>query len=205
MRAYEMQRHPAHAQADAFWLTRALLVAGIIAVALSLLWVMGRPLICTCGYVKVWHGVTASSENSQHLTDWYTFTHVNHGLLFYSVFWFVCRLLKKPFRFFPMLTLAVFLESAWEVIENSNFIIDRYRQATIALDYYGDSIVNSGFDILAMMAGFLIAHFAPVLLSVTLVVLIESLLALLIHDNLLLNIIMLIYPLDTIRIWQQAG
>jgi len=158
---------------------------------------MGREPMCTCGFISLWHG-PVDSQNSQQISDWYTFTHVLHGIGFYALLFLVGRRLPVPVR----LLIAVFLEGAWEIAENSPFIIDRYRTATVSLDYYGDSIVNSVSDVVAMMLGFWMARRFPVWVTAAFVVAVEILLAVIIRDNLTLNIIMLVHPIDAIKQWQ---
>ena len=177
------------------WLVVA---AGIVAVQVLVLLAMGRVPMCTCGTVKLWHGVVHSPENSQHIFDWYSFTHVLHGFWLYLLIWLVLR--RAPFA--ARLVLAVALEAGWEILENTSFVIERYRTGTIALDYYGDSIVNSVSDTVAMAVGFTLASRLPVWATVALGVAIETALVYLIRDNLLLNVLMLIYPSDAIRAWQ---
>jgi hypothetical protein len=174
-----------------------LTVSVLLLTALWLLW-QGRVPICECGYVKLWHGQTMSSENSQHLSDWYTPSHVIHGLIFYAALaWLVPRL-----SFGWRLLIATTLEALWEAIENSATIIERYRAVTISLDYYGDSVINTVAAILAMGLGFWMAARLPVWISVVLAVGFEALVIWLIRDGLALNILMLIYPLEAVKLWQ---
>ena len=173
----------------------------ILVATAGVLLAMGRNPICECGYVKLWQGETVSSENSQHLMDWYTPSHVLHGLVFYGLLWLVARRLRLGTR----LVIATLIEAAWEIVENTNAVIERYRAATIALDYYGDSVINSVADIIAMWIGFALARVLPVWASIALFVVAEAVTIWFIRDGLLLNVLMLLWPLEAVRNWQSAA
>lgn len=164
---------------------------------------MGRVPVCVCGYVKPWHGVVVSAENSQHVSDWYTFSHVIHGFAFYALSWTIGR--RRGWTPGFRLLLAVLVESAWEILENTPMVINRYRAQTIALDYYGDSVINSVSDIAAMILGFVLASRWPVWLIVALTVVMEVGVAICIRDNLTLNILQLVYPTEAVLRWQRGG
>ena len=176
------------------------IITGLIAVAAAvILFLMQRPPICTCGTIDLWHGAL-DSGNSQHVADWYSLSHVIHGFLFYGAGWMLLR--RQPLG--VRLAVAVAVESAWEILENSPIIIDRYRNATIALGYSGDSILNSVSDIGMMTLGFLFASRVPVWMTVALGIAFELVALAVIRDNLALNILMLSFPVDAVRDWQAA-
>jgi hypothetical protein len=168
---------------------------------------MGRVPICTCGTVKLWHGAVQSAENSQQLTDWYSLSHVIHGMIMYFVAWLLWRKWRlfggRPARF--ALPIAVLVEAAWEVAENTPMVIDRYRAVTVSFGYSGDSVLNSMGDIGCMIVGFLVASRLPWRVSLLLGVFFELLTLYVIRDNLTLNVIMLFWPIEAIRQWQAAG
>jgi hypothetical protein len=180
---------------------RGYMAAALIALASCLiLLAMGRPPICTCGYVALWHGAI-DSGNSQHLSDWYSLSHFIHGLFFYGATWWALRRQPRGVR----LAVAVGVESLWEILENSPVIIDRYRTATIALGYSGDSVVNSMSDIGMMALGFLFAGRMPLWASVAVGIAFELLALAVIRDNLTLNVLMLVWPVEAVKAWQAGG
>ena len=159
---------------------------------------MGRVPICTCGEVKLWTWDVTSSDNSQHIADWYTFSHIIHGMIFYWVLHLAAPRLSLGWR----AVAALVVEAAWEIVENSPWIIDRYREETIAVGYTGDSVLNSVFDILWMLAGFFFAWRMPVWVTILVGIAFELLALWVIKDNLTLNVLMLVYPVEAIKVWQ---
>lgn len=177
-----------------------LAVLAILIVTAIALFAAGRTPICTCGTVELWHPAV-DSGNSQHIADWYTPSHIIHGFLFYGLGWLVMRSRPPGQRFI----LAVAIEAAWEVLENSPIIIDRYREATMALGYNGDSIINSVADVAWMALGFAFARRAPLWLTVAIAIGFELLTLAIIRDNLTLNVIMLVSPIEAIKAWQTGS
>lgn len=176
----------------------ALLAAFIVLVAALALLLLGRTPFGPTGRIGLWSGETQSQFNSQRLFDAYSFTHILHGLGFYLLFWFFRKRLSLENRF----VLTILLESAWEVLENTDLIINRYRAETLSLHYYGDSVINSVSDILVAAVGYFLAARLPVRASVALLLLVEGSLILLIRDSLFLNALLLICPIPAIRHWQ---
>lgn len=162
---------------------------------------MGQPWWCKCGELRLWSGEVQSMHNSQHLFDPYTLTHIQHGLILYGLLWLVARNLASVVT---RGVIALALEAAWEVWENTDFVIERYREATISLDYYGDSILNSLGDLAACAVGLAAAMTLPIWGSAMGFVLIEVVLILWIRDSLLLNILMLAWPIEAIKNWQMG-
>jgi len=176
-------------------LTAAVLIVAAAGAALLL---MGRHPICTCGAVELWVGSRDSPRTSQMLADWYSFSHVVHGLLFYAALWLVARRWPAEWRF----VMALLIEAAWEVAENTPLVIDRYRATTAALGYTGDSVLNSLSDIVMMSLGFAIARKLPVWTSIALLIALEVIPLFAIRDNLTLNVIALIAPNEALQAWQ---
>lgn len=195
------------------WQT-VLLTAGILGVFAAVLYFMGRVPICACGVVKLWYGLVPGSESSQHFSDWYSFSHIIHGFVFYWLFWLLGKrrapleaglLTGRGWTLGTRFLLALLLEVVWEIFENSPFIVNRYRAVTVSFDYYGDSIVNAVADALFMALGFFAAWRLPVWLVIALAVVMEAFVGYMIRDNLALNVIMLLYPLEAVRRWQSGG
>lgn len=175
----------------------ALIIALIVVLFALILWSMGRIPICKCG-IGLWSGASEEST-SQHFFDPYTFSHVLHGLIFYGV---LSLFFRKKLSVVSRLQIAMLIEVSWEVLENTPLIINRYRAATASLDYYGDSILNSLLDLTATVFGFWVAHRFSLLVSIGLIIAIELLMLWLIRDNLTLNVLMLLFPIDAIKEWQ---
>lgn len=182
-------------QQQSFWFIAC---AFVLLVQIVTEYMMGRVPICTCGYVKLFEPVVKSSGNSQHIADWYTPSHIIHGFLFFGLTHLMMR--RKPLSM--RLFVAMLIESGWELLENSPIIINRYRAATISLDYVGDSILNSAMDAVFMVVGFLFAWRAPVVVTIAIAIFFELLTGYLIRDNLTLNVLMLVWPVEAIKTWQ---
>ena len=178
-------------------------VAAIVLLAATamLLYLMGRPPICTCGAIDLWVGEPNSSRTSQMLSDWYSPSHIVHGFLFFAGLWLVGRRWPLERRFL----IALAIEAAWEIVENTPLIINRYREETAALGYTGDSVLNSMSDIAMMIGGFLVARRLPVWASVAIVLVLELVPLFVIRDNLTLNVWMLLAPNEAIKAWQSGG
>lgn len=188
------------AAADAKKLIPALIA--VIVVAAGILHSQGRVWWCACARLNPWSGEIWSSHNSQHLIDPYSFTHLSHGVAFCGLTWLVLRRWVPPWG---RLVAAASLEGAWELVENSEWIINKYREATISLDYFGDSVINSVGDILCCIVGWLIASRLPWWGALILFVTVEIALMIWIKDSLIINVIMLAYPIDAIKTWQMTG
>lgn len=177
-----------------------ILILLVTALSIFMLWSQGRVWWCQVGDISPWSWEVWSPHNSQHVLDPYTFTHVLHGILFFWIASLIFPKMPLAWRFL----LAISVESLWEVVENTDAVINRYREATISLDYYGDSIINSVSDILSFALGFWLAIKLKLWLSLAFFVLMELILLFWIRDSLILNIIMLLYPLDAIKQWQMG-
>lgn len=191
-----------HSEIGPLFSRKTVIIAiGIAAVAALILASQGRVLWCQAGDYVPWSFDIWSTHNSQHLLDPYSFTHMLHGV---AEFWILFVLFGKvPVRW--RLLIAVGIEACWEIAENSSFVIERYRAATISHDYFGDSILNSMSDIVFCATGFVIASKIRFWRSLILFIATETILVLTIHDSLLINILMLLYPIDAVKHWQMGG
>ncbi len=178
-----------------------IIAAALFMLLTVILLAMGRPPICACGTVKFWHGVVQSSENSQHLTDWYSFSHVIHGFIFYGL----ARWLIPNRPAWIALAAAIFVEAAWEISENTPMVINRYREATMAFGYAGDSAINSVADTAWMVIGWLGARAMRWWQTVVLAIAFELFTLWAIRDNLTLNVLMLVSPVEAIKDWQAGA
>lgn len=177
------------------------LAGGLVLLQTFILFLLGQPFICECGYVKLWESVVLSSGMSQHLFDWYTFSHIIHGFIFYAILHFLFPRVSVWHR----LLIAMGLEIGWEIAENTPWVIHAYREQALAQGYTGDSIINSVFDTASMIGGFLLARRLPVLFTVFLAIVFEIFVGYMIRDNLTLNVLNFIYPFEFIHVWQSGG
>ncbi len=177
-----------------------LVAAALLALLGAVLVLMGRPLICPCGTIRLWHGVVQSNQNSQQISDWYSFSHIIHGFIFFGL----SRWLIPRAPLWAALAIAIGIEGAWEILENSPVIIDRYREVTMAYGYSGDSVLNSVSDSVFMLFGFLAASRLRWWKTVGIAIFFELLTLIAIRDNLALNILMLVWPIEAVKQWQGA-
>jgi hypothetical protein len=182
-------------------LAYGLAIFSVIVVQVLALRAMGHPWICGCGHIALWYPDPAGPETSQQLIDWYTPTHFIHGFAFYALL----SVLAPKTTYATRLTMVVGMEAAWEIIENTPVIIDRYRQTALARGYFGDSVINSLSDVLATSLGAVVARWSPIWMSIVIVLATEAFLAYAIRDNLTLNIIQLSAPSELLSRWQSAG
>ncbi|KTE19664.1 hypothetical protein ATE67_13535 [Sphingopyxis sp. H050] len=178
-----------------------IVVAALLALLTAILFAMGRPPICPCGTVSLWHGTVQSNQNSQQISDWYSFSHVIHGFIFYGL----TRWAMPSRPLWAALAIAIGIEGAWEILENSPIIIDRYREVTMAFGYSGDSIVNSVSDTGFMILGFLAASKMRWWVTLLLAIAFELFTLWTIRDNLTLNVLMLVSPIEAVKEWQAGG
>jgi len=172
----------------------------LLALQALVLYLLGQPFICECGFIKLWESDVLSSGMSQHLFDWYTFSHIIHGFVFFGVL----RLLFPRMSLGTKLMLAMGIEIGWEIAENTPWVINAYREQALAQGYVGDSILNSLLDTVSMMLGFFLAFRLPVSLTVFLAVLFEVAVGYVIRDNLTLNVLNFIYQFEFIHDWQSG-
>lgn len=164
------------------------------------LWLFGQPAISASGHIMLWTGQVLGSENSQQITDWYTFSHVLHGILFYGLLWLIFPRMPVWWR----LVLAMGIEVSWEILENTPFVINQYREQALAQGYSGDSILNSLSDTIAMIGGFFVARRLPVWGAVAVVLVFELFTMYMIRNGLFLNILGFIHHFDFITEWQMG-
>ncbi|MCR4328386.1 MAG: DUF2585 family protein [Patescibacteria group bacterium] len=179
----------------------AIIALGLVTLQAGVLTLLGQPLISASGNIQFWVSEALSSEMSQQLFDWYTFSHIIHGFLFYA-------LLRWLFPRMPMATrllVAMGIEIGWEIAENTPWVINAYREQALAQGYSGDSIINSVLDTFSMMLGFFMAFRVPIWFTVTLALAFEVFTGYVIHDNLTLNITNFIYQPEFIYRWQSGG
>ena len=180
--------------------TFLVIVAAALLTQVAVLHLLGQPFICACGYVKLWEGVVLSSGTSQHLADWYSPTHVIHGVVFYFLIWLAAPRLPASHRYL----VALFAEVAWEILENTPYVINVYRQQALAQGY-GDSIINSLSDVAMMSLGFFLAWRLPVAATAALAISLELFVGFSIRDNFTLNILNFIHEFELIKRWQSGG